>query len=270
VRFSQEMLQLPDKFAMPETAIAPETIWKEVLLLVLGAAVDHMVHCSGSEGGDLDTFRKLAKASLTTLEESSDPKQVLLTAGALSQAVTKYLNDTQRRIHALASTGVAVPPVATTAITVDPCTGLAVRAEGEASIQRAIQRQVRSYAAVFYLHRMAMTNARFGEALGNQMILFCSQHISSRLTQKGDLLFRWSGPAFVAILERQDPHLGVSNEVQRMISVPLSRSIETPSRSVYLPMKVTADVFPLFKATDEEVIQKIEHFIFTASGQPSE
>jgi GGDEF domain-containing protein len=259
---------MPDKLAMPETATAPETIWKEVLLLVLGATVDRMVHCAGSEG-EIEAFRKLAKDSLTTLQQSGDPQHVLLTAGSLSQAISKYLTDTQRRIDALAASGAGSAAVEAVSST-DPCTGLPVRAEGEAALQRAITRQAHAYVAVFYLHRMALTNARFGEAMGNQLILFCSQHISSRLTRANDLLFRWSGPAFLAIIERSEPYLSVSNDVQRMISVPLSRFIETPSRSVYLPMKVTAEVFPLFKTTQEEVMGRIDRFIFTSSGQPSD
>ena len=190
---------------MPEVATEQETIWKEALLLVLGAAVDHIVRCPELDSGETDAFRKLAKESLQTLQHSTDPQQVLLAAGALSQAVTQYLNDTQHRIDALA-VGEHIVPGAKPAInSLDVCTGLPTRPDGEAAIHKAIQRNAHAYAAVFYLHRMAMTNARFGEAMGNQMILFCSQHVSSRLTRANDLLFRWSGPAFLAVIERQDP-----------------------------------------------------------------
>jgi GGDEF domain-containing protein len=265
-----ENISCADKIAMPEVATEQEAIWKEVLLLVLGAAVEHMVQCSGPDGGEINAFKKLAKSSLDTLQHSTDPQQVLLTAGALSQAVTQYLNDTQRRINALAVGERGIPGTEAVTNSLDICTGLPTRPDGEAAIQKAIQRNAHAYAAVFYLHRMAMTNARFGEAMGNQMILFCSQHISSRLTRANDLLFRWSGPAFLALIDRQDPHLAVTNEVQRMITVPLSRFIETPSRSVYLPMKITADVYPLWKTTSEEVMSRIERFVSAASGQPSE
>lgn len=253
---------------MPETAAAPETIWKEAFVLVMSAAVDHMVHCAGPGSDEIETFRRQAKASLQTLQEAADSQQVLITAGALSQAITQYLASAQRRIDLLA----AVPgtdasgPRAATSNAFDPCTNLPTRAEAESALERAVTNASQTYAAVFYLHRMAMINARFGEAIGNQMLLFCSQHIASRLTHAGDSLFRWSGPAFLAILDRSDAYLSVSNDVQRMVSVPLSRFIETPSRSVYLPMKVTAEVFPLFKTTSEEALRRIERFIVNASS----
>jgi GGDEF domain-containing protein len=125
----------------------------------------------------------------------------------------------------------------------------------------------KSYAAVFYLHRMALINARFGEAIGNQVLLFCSQHLATTVTRANDSLFRWSGPAFVAILERQESEMAVSVEVQRLISAPISRFFETSTRSVYLPVKVTAEVIPLFHSNFAEVTDRLERFILTASGQ---
>ncbi len=148
---------------------------------------------------------------------------------------------------------------------VDPCTGLAVRSEGEAAIRRAVSEGMHGYVAVFYLHRMALANARFGEAIGNQVIMFASQHLATAVTKQHDQMFRWTGPAFVAVLERAEAMLSVSNEVQRTISSPISRFFETPTRSVYLPIKITGDVIPL-EGSYAEVSDKIERFILKASG----
>ena len=149
---------------------------------------------------------------------------------------------------------------------VDPCTGLAVRAEGEAAIRRAVSEGTPGYVAVFYLHRMALTNARFGEAIGNQVIMFASQHLATAIARQNDQMFRWTGPAFVAVLERVEAMLTVNNEVQRTISSPISRFFETPTRSVYLPIKITGDIVPLEGNSYAEVADKIERFILTASG----
>jgi GGDEF domain-containing protein len=154
---------------------------------------------------------------------------------------------------------------------VDPCTGLAKRPEAEAAMQRALDAgpgsETNSYAAVFYIHRMALTNARFGEAIGNQVVLFCSQQLATGVTRANDSLFRWSGPAFVAILERAESESAVNSEIQRLISSPFSRFFETSSRSVYLPMKITGKVIPLFDTNFAEVSGQLDNFILTASGQ---
>jgi GGDEF domain-containing protein len=178
-------------------------------------------------------------------------------------------NNLQDRITVLEKSSVRSAPLV--ASSMDSCTGLPKRVDAEAALAQAIAQPPNDsqllYAAAFYVHRMALTNARFGEAIGNQVVLFCSQQIASTVTGANDLLFRWSGPAFVAILERPDSPLVVSGEIQRMISVPLSRFFETTSRSVYLPVKITGEVIPLFGTNYPEVCDKLENFLLKTSGQ---
>jgi GGDEF domain-containing protein len=149
---------------------------------------------------------------------------------------------------------------------VDPCSGLPQRAAAEAGLRAALASDAPMCAAIFYLHRMALINARFGEAIGNQVIQACGLHIAANTIKANDRLFRWSGPAFLAILHRGDSPLAVSSEIQRIVCSPLSRFFETPSRSVYLPMKITGEVIPLQRRTYAEVVDQIERFILSASG----
>jgi GGDEF domain-containing protein len=145
----------------------------------------------------------------------------------------------------------------------DPCTGLPMKADAEAAIHRALEGDSQCFVAMFYLHRMHLINARFGDAIGNQVILFCSQHIATHLTGATDALFRWRGPGFVALLERSDSPLAVASEVQRFTSMPLSRFFETPSRTVYLPIKLTGEVLALHGKTFEDVLTSVQHSLHT-------
>jgi GGDEF domain-containing protein len=328
---------------------ADPTVWKDVTLLLLGATADHAVSCGGTAAED---FRQMVRDSIGTLQKSSSNSQVLMSAGALSQAISHYSKQTQKKVdtllgdvgaimnlfvehlnvvhagadtrdslaairaaikagveeanlhRALEPTGQALsalaqngdarqaeiktlqnriaqleqsptaprlPAAATQATyaTVDGTTGLPVRSEAEGALRRAIETEAHSYAAVFYLHRMALTNARFGESIGNQVILFCSQHIASLVARNNDALFRWSGPAFVAVLDRDESEISVAAEVQRLVGNPLSRFFETSARSVYLPVKVTGSVIPLFNTSYDDAIERLQTFILNASGQAS-
>lgn len=149
----------------------------------------------------------------------------------------------------------------------DPCTGLPLRTEAEDLVRNTIEQKKQAFAVVFYLHRMALTNARFGEAIGNQVILFCSQHIATSILRANDSLFRWQGPAFVAMIERPESLQAVNSEIQRLATVPISRHFETPSRSVYLPIRLTAEVVPLLGSTVGDVLGQIGRFILNTSGQ---
>jgi GGDEF domain-containing protein len=139
----------------------------------------------------------------------------------------------------------------------DSCTGLLTQSDAEAVIRRVISSGAQAYVAAFYAHRMQLINARFGDGIGNQVILFCSQHIATNLSTS-DTLFRWRGPGFVAVIERNESPLAIASEVQRFTSMPLSRFFETPSRTVYLPIKLTAEVFPTTGKSAEEVIEQVQ------------
>ena len=158
--------------------------------------------------------------------------------------------------------GPAEPAAAT-----DPCTGLPTRLDAEAMIRKVMAESAQCYVAVFYVHRMHLINARFGDAIGNQVILFCSQHIATNLSGPNDTLFRWRGPGFVAVLVRNESALAIASEVQRFTSMPLSRFFETPSRTVYLPIKLTSEVLPTAGRTADEVIEQVQKSLHAHGGE---
>jgi GGDEF domain-containing protein len=150
---------------------------------------------------------------------------------------------------------------------VDPCTGLPAQGEAKAAIRRALAGETQVYVTTLYLHRMRLINARFGDAIGNQVISFCSQHIATHLTGVNDTLFRWRGPGFVALLERSDSHTAVASEVNRFIAIPLSRFFETRSRNVYLPIKLSGEVLPLAGRNFDEILGDLQQSLYRHGGE---
>lgn len=254
---------------MPEAATLTSdtaTAWQDTTLLLLTAVSDHLVHV---EAAQADPFRKVLRDSTETLRNSPTASQISMTAGSVAQALTQYCKQLQESVNTLAAAArrpaVQAAAAPGQANTVDPATGLPIRSEAEAALKRAMEGARQCYVAVFYLHRMPLTNARFGQAIGDQVILFCSQHLASIVTRGNDALFRWGGPVFVAVLEREDSETAVAADVQRLLSAPLSRFFETSSRSVYLPVRVTGTVMPLFDTHYEEVQANIEQFILMSA-----
>jgi GGDEF domain-containing protein len=217
--------------------------------------------------GNVEKALEPAERALASLVLPAAPAAVAAPDPAIAAAAQKKIAELEAKIAQLEKAPRTGAPVMAATSTVDSTTGLPVRSEAEAALKKALGSGTQAYAAVFYLHRMALTNARFGESIGNQVIMFCSQHIASLVARNNDALFRWSGPAFMAVLERNESEGSVAAEVQRLVSAPLSRFFETSARSVYLPVKVTADVIPLFETDYDSVKQRTENFILTASGQ---
>ncbi|MEP7352775.1 MAG: diguanylate cyclase [Acidobacteriota bacterium] len=157
------------------------------------------------------------------------------------------------------------PPV--NARPTDACTGLPLRADAESLFRQALENGSTAHLVVFYLHRMQLTNARFGSSVGDQVIFYCSQKIATDLiTGANDQLFRWTGPAFVALVGHLESEADIRSEVQRLVSSPSSRYFETATRSVFLPVKLSAEVHSLRDATLDDLIQKLEIFILNSSG----
>jgi GGDEF domain-containing protein len=247
---------------MPDSAADAKT-WRQATLQVVTAVTENVISCGGPEA---ETFRKIAGDSLEQLKKATSVSEVLITAGVLSQAIAHYTRQTQRQVDGLRS-GVSEGAPAFGTGEKDPGTGLPARAQAEGALREAINRQPQCYAVVFYLHRMQLTNARFGPAIGNQLIEFCSQHIAASCLRSTDTLFRWSGPAFVAIIERAETPTVLAAEIHKLVSPPLGRFFEAPKRSVYLPIKMTAEAVPLFDTNYADVLGSIETFVLSVSGQ---
>ncbi len=149
--------------------------------------------------------------------------------------------------------------------TVDPCTGLPDWHEAEKAIEAALSSQRSVSIAVFYVHRMNYINARFGSTIGDKVLLLCSQHLATTLIRPDDSLFRWKGPSFVALLEREDAAAHVENDLQRLLATLLSQYLETATRTVYLPIKLTGSTVPATESTPTLVRDWIERYILRSS-----
>ena len=242
------------------THLAETPFASPVSVRALGEAGD-AIHASVSAGEFSAAKEKLANylESLGKDGEASR-KQSEELANGLQDRVTIL-----EQSAAMAGSG-PLAPVHSSGSSLDACTGLPDRTEAEAAIRSALGADGKTYVASFYLHRMNLANARFGKAIGDhQVIVFCSQHLST-LINSTDSLYRWTGPAFVAILQRQESAVKVSGEIQRIVSTPLSRFFETASRTVYLPVKMTGDVFETRHQTYAKLTDQIEKFILSASG----
>jgi GGDEF domain-containing protein len=250
-------------------ATTPELeAWMQLTYLILAALSGPAV--SDAET-DADPFLRRIQESSTILKGRPSPAQVLIVAGSLSQAIANYTSQPQRRIDSLLAEvrslqeRVALAPAATGVEGLDGVTPFPNRAQAEAAIGRAVASGSRVYVAAFYVHRTTLANVRFGRVIGDQVISFCGQHLTASIIKPHDSLYRWTGPAYVAILQ-QDSHLKVTEEVQRAASKPVSRVFETASRTVYLPIKLTGEVVATANQSCAEVTDQIERFILEASG----
>jgi GGDEF domain-containing protein len=143
---------------------------------------------------------------------------------------------------------------------VDLPTGLRCQEDCIAAIEGAIDKGTRHYAAVMVVNRVQPVNARFGRDAGDWMLSRFKHHVETRLLTSGDRLFRWTGPAMVAILERPQPIDHVRALVKRALETLIDETYEVAGRSILIPISAAWSVFMITPAPDASEKQ-IQAFI---------
>ena len=145
----------------------------------------------------------------------------------------------------------------------DSLTGLPLRSGAEGAIKSGCAAGAHTYAGLFVMDRIQVINSRFGNELGEQVVLFFVQHLSGLLTVK-DILYRWSPSSFLALLDRRESSDQVRREIVRAMSQRREQTFEIGDRSVVLPISSTWVVIPLFEHGYTEILRKLDAF----SGLP--
>ncbi len=150
----------------------------------------------------------------------------------------------------------------------DPVTGLPGRAAAEAALIASSRQDRPAFAAVFVIDRLELINTRFGYAIGDNVLLAFSQHVAQCLS-RADKMYRWSGPALLALLERDRPVLQVREELARFANQRMERTFQAGNRSVLLPVASNWSLFPLAQFRPVQLLfYQLDTFVQGGSKQP--
>jgi GGDEF domain-containing protein len=140
---------------------------------------------------------------------------------------------------------------------VDSATGLPGQPECLGAVREVIAKGSRHYAVVMVVNRVEPISARFGKDAGDRMLGRFREYVENQFDET-DLLFHWSGPVMVAIMERPQTFDQVRTFVKRMFETPISETIDVNGRSVFVPISAAWSVFMICAApeTTEKQIQK--------------
>lgn len=151
---------------------------------------------------------------------------------------------------------------------VDRCTGLPGRASAERLLDEAFQSGRHYYVALFVVDRVNVINSRFGYAVGDEMLLCFAQHLAQKLSAS-DHCFRWNGPAFLAIFERNERAPAVRLELQRGVAMKVDKTLTVGSRSVLIPVSVTWTLLELTEETGApDVTARLDAFVSQQAQAP--
>ena len=149
----------------------------------------------------------------------------------------------------------------------DPVTKLPERASAEGALAAAAKESQPVFGAVFVADRLDLINARFGRSVGDDLLLFFSQHVAKGM-KESDWLYRWSGPAILAILHRPTSLTPVREEVNGLMAKRLTINVTSENRSVMLAVPAKWMVFNTHEIRPlPRLIKSIDAFVH---GEPPE
>jgi GGDEF domain-containing protein len=120
----------------------------------------------------------------------------------------------------------------TTGDSEDPVTGLPGRAAAEEAIATKIATGKEFLVALFMLDRMASINGRFGRVVGDDILVTGAQAVAQKLS--GTTLYRWSGPAFVAVFDSSVNLAQAELRARQASAIRIEKAIEADTRSVLI------------------------------------
>ncbi len=141
---------------------------------------------------------------------------------------------------------------------VDRLTGLLTRDAAEAAIIALETNPRNKYLAAFYIQNMQQLNVRFGERVGDELLFLITQRIVTSLLRPSDQIFRWRGPAFVAIIEREEGFLYVGHELKRSVEHPFQFEFRSGSLLVFI--SIAAELLCVAHGTAAEHILQLETY----------
>ena len=126
----------------------------------------------------------------------------------------------------------------------DPVTELPLEAAAQTQFLSSVAAAEGKYIAVFVLGAARQINLRFGRAAGDEAIAGLKEFLV-RLLESGDRLFRWPGPALVALLGGGEPIDRVRARLNRFFDKPIQQTFESEGGPELVPLSIAWSVFPL-------------------------
>jgi len=139
----------------------------------------------------------------------------------------------------------------------DAATGLPGKKEAIKAIQTAVASPHNKFLAIAVVGRLQAVNARFGNVIGDQVLATFVEHFKKHLL--ADRVFRWQGPAMIAVLEREGRLDKVCAEIRAFADAKLEKTVEVGARTVMLPISANWTIFPVSPPV-EALLKKLDAF----------
>jgi len=131
----------------------------------------------------------------------------------------------------------------------DTLTGLPSRRPAERTISETLQTGGQAAIGVFVVTRLSAINSKYGRAVGDEVMLRVANHFAQHLSPD-TLLYRWSGPALVALMSVQENAEAIHRAWAKAAAIKQEISLEIKERSVFVVVEMSMS----FQLADKETV----------------
>ena len=148
----------------------------------------------------------------------------------------------------------------------DPVTGLPGKAQAESALDALCKTGESCYAVVLVIDNLTSIGVRFGRRAGDELLRSYGNFIAQILSPD-DRLFRWSGPALLALLPRVDGMDCVRDNIRAQLERnKFHHTVRTSTRTIPLSASPRWTVLPAME-TAALFVEKINAFVGAIAAQ---
>jgi diguanylate cyclase (GGDEF)-like protein len=126
----------------------------------------------------------------------------------------------------------------------DVATGLPRRKTAQEAINQAVLIPGKKFLLTAVLDRLQSLNARFGQEVGDRVLRALAERLKESLGDS-DVLYRWTGPAIVALLWRDENIEQVRRSVRHIFDTPFEKELDIGGRQILIPVSAAWSVIGL-------------------------
>ena len=143
----------------------------------------------------------------------------------------------------------------------DTVTGLPSRKAAERTIGETLNMGSQSAVAVFVVTRLASINSKYGRAVGDEVMLRVANHFAQHLSSD-TLLYRWSGPALVAVINVHDNGESIKRAWNKAAAVKQEINLDGRERSVFVVVETSMSFQVVNKVTiAQDLFNSLDKFV---------
>ena len=208
------------------------------------------------------------------LQEASQLDDIRAVKSRLERCLSSVHTELERQVVESRSAGEvlktmrvgSMQAVAAEEVGEDQVTGLPGRSQARSCLEALRASSAAYYAIVLVINRLSTVNSRFGYEAGDAYLLEASQMVAQKLRTQ-DQLFRWSGPALLAVVAREGAAELVNAEVSRIANPRQDCTVALSGRSILIPVSFSSLCLPVWESAElDTLIEQFDMFILNVSA----